>query len=115
VTPDEVAMVESAMGARDVPLGPEDDGMTRELPAHLPSPEDATLLAEQDRLQKRKVRESLTELSAREREIIEKRLLCEDATSLSALGDHFGVSRERVRQIQNAAQRKLRVTLVEVA
>lgn len=115
VTPDEVAMVESAMGARDVPLGPEEDGMTRELPAHLPSPEEATLRAEQDHLRKAKVLESLTGLGAREREIIEKRLLCEDATSLSTLGDHFGVSRERVRQIQNAAQRKLRVTLVEVA
>ncbi len=115
VTPEEVAMVESSMGARDVPIGPEDDGMTRELPAMLLSPEDAALLSERRRIQHDTVQASLKGLSDRERVIIEKRLLCDDSTSLSTLGEHFGVSRERVRQIQNAAQRKLRGVLVEVA
>jgi len=50
------------------------------------------------------------ELDAREAFILERRLLAdpEEELSLAELGAHFGVSRERVRQLEVRTQRKLR-------
>lgn len=54
--------------------------------------------------------DALATLSARERAIVEQRLMAptEDEESLSKLGEVFGVSRERVRQIEEAVKTKLR-------
>lgn len=54
--------------------------------------------------------EALSTLTARERAIVEHRLMAdqEDEHSLSKLGERFGVSRERVRQIEDALKAKLR-------
>jgi RNA polymerase sigma-32 factor len=51
-----------------------------------------------------------TELDPREAYILERRLMAdpEDKLSLGQIGQHFGVSRERVRQIEVRAQKKLR-------
>jgi RNA polymerase sigma-32 factor len=54
--------------------------------------------------------EALGTLNARERAIVEHRLMAydEDEQSLSKLGESFGVSRERVRQIEDGLKTKLR-------
>lgn len=59
--------------------------------------------------------QALQTLSARERTIVEHRLMADsqDEQSLSALGETFGVSRERVRQIEEALKRKLRTYLTD--
>lgn len=56
------------------------------------------------------LKEALGTLNARERAIVEHRLMAsdEDEQSLSKLGESFGVSRERVRQIEDALKLKLR-------
>lgn len=56
------------------------------------------------------LKEALGTLNARERTIVEQRLMAyaEDEQSLSKLGESFGVSRERVRQIEDALKLKLR-------
>ena len=58
-------------------------------------------------------REALGALDARERFIAEQRCMAdpEDALSLADIGRHFGVSRERARQLEERAKRKLRALL----
>lgn len=61
--------------------------------------------------------ESIEELDAREHFLLERRLMAdEDAElSLQAIGTHFGVSRERARQIEVRVKAKLRERLSPVA
>jgi RNA polymerase sigma-32 factor len=51
--------------------------------------------------------EAMTELSDRERHILTERRLRDDPTTLETLASEYGVSRERVRQIEVRAFEKL--------
>jgi RNA polymerase sigma-32 factor len=55
---------------------------------------------------------ALEELNERELRIIRDRRLREDGATLEALGTRLGISKERVRQIENRALEKLRFALV---
>jgi len=52
--------------------------------------------------------EALKTLNAREKYIVEKRILSEEPVTLKELGKHFGITRERARQIERAALEKLK-------
>jgi RNA polymerase sigma-32 factor len=54
-------------------------------------------------------------LDERERLIVEKRILSDDSASLASLGRELGVSRERARQLEARAKRKLRDELEDCA
>lgn len=54
---------------------------------------------------------ALDSLDRRERYIVEQRIMGEDDVSLAELGRRLGVSRERARQIEARAKRKLRKQL----
>ncbi len=56
---------------------------------------------------------ALDVLSARERRIVAERRLREDGATLEQLGVTLGISKERVRQIENRALEKLRIALVK--
>lgn len=62
------------------------------------------------------MREKLVEFAAtlegREAEIFEERLISEEPKTLQELGDRYGVSRERVRQMEAAMKKRLREYLV---
>jgi RNA polymerase sigma-32 factor len=62
------------------------------------------------------VRSAVKELDARERYIVENRLMAdgEDELSLAEIGRRLGVSRERARQIEARAKRKLRSRIAEM-
>lgn len=60
------------------------------------------------------VQELLADLPDRERKIIESRLIDDDRIQLSDLGEEFGISKERVRQLERTAIRKLRAGLEEM-
>jgi RNA polymerase sigma-32 factor len=49
----------------------------------------------------------LIKLNERERQILEQRRLKEDPLTLEVLSQEYGISRERVRQIENRAFEKL--------
>ncbi|AKF08513.1 sigma-70 family RNA polymerase sigma factor [Sandaracinus amylolyticus] len=114
---EDVAMVESALSARDVSVGPSDeDGSSVELGANDPSPEQAIAEAEECERRERVVALALAQLDRREREVVQRRILEDDAETLADIGRMLGLSRERVRQIEARAKRKLRAVLVaEVA
>ena len=53
------------------------------------------------------LREALKVLSDRELRIVRERRLAEEAATLESLGARLGISKERVRQIENRAMEKL--------
>jgi len=63
---------------------------------------------EEDELRRRAIRQALEQLKPREREIVSDRLLRDDPLTLQELADRYGISRERVRQIEQNALRKLK-------
>ncbi|PLX86850.1 MAG: RNA polymerase sigma factor RpoH [Desulfuromonas sp.] len=100
----------------DVPLGDgEDFTLLDTLVDHSSNQEE--LLAEWQSQQQLscQTRKALTTLKPRERQVIEQRVLSEEPRTLQELADDFGVSRERVRQIEQNALRKLRPLLDEEA
>lgn len=69
---------------------------------------EASLAGKQEKIYKQKVLTNcLHQLSEREQEIIKNRMLCENPKTLEDLGKEFGVSRERIRQIEKKAFEKL--------
>jgi len=72
-----------------------------------------TKLAESDELLKRRalLSEALTHLNERERTIITKRRLTDEPVTLEDLSQEYGISRERVRQIEVRAFEKLQKSI----
>ena len=70
----------------------------------------ADILAEDDWQQQssRRLGAALQSLDDRSRDILERRWLTDDKTTLQDLADEYGVSAERIRQLENAAIGKLR-------
>jgi RNA polymerase sigma-32 factor len=58
------------------------------------------------------LRQALSVLSDREVRIIRERRLQDDASTLESLGEKLGISKERVRQIENRALEKLKQALL---
>jgi len=79
------------------------------------APNQEERLADTERLQliKQVVKEALSKLNERERTIVEKRLMSDEPTTLNQLSKIFNVSRERVRQIELQALKKLKKDLEE--
>ena len=59
-----------------------------------------------------KMREFGKTLAGKDRTIFEKRLLTEEPMTLQEIGDMYGISRERVRQIEERLKRRLREFLL---
>jgi RNA polymerase sigma-32 factor len=85
------------------------------LESHEQDQEEALASTELHDLQLHAVRTALSSLDGRERFIVESRLMAdaEDALSLAEIGRRLGVSRERARQLEERAKRKLRSRISE--
>jgi RNA polymerase sigma-32 factor len=66
-------------------------------------------------LVRERVAQALTRLDDREQVIVHKRLLGGEKQTLSELGKQLGLSRERVRQLEQRVKTKLRRTLADLA
>jgi len=78
-----------------------------------PNPEDIEVSASGRRAPADWIDKALDRLSTREREIIAQRFLAERRITLAEIGENFGVSKERVRQIEGRALQKMHATLSE--
>jgi RNA polymerase sigma-32 factor len=72
------------------------------------SAEDALCAADEQRRLEIEVAAALAELPAREQDIVRRRLLTDDPVTLHELGEAWGVSRERVRQLEEHAKTRIR-------
>ena len=118
VKPSEVAEMETRLGGQDVSLEPlgEDDEDSFGPISYLSNPEEepGRILEheESERLQAQGLAHALAGLDARSRRIIEARWLREtDTATLHELADEFGVSAERIRQIEGQAMKKMRASM----
>lgn len=69
--------------------------------------------AEQLEILKENLKDFVNDLKPRDKEIFQKRLLMEVPLSLQAIADEYGVSRERIRQIESRLLEKLRLYMSE--
>jgi RNA polymerase sigma-32 factor len=77
------------------------------LPDDATSAEDALADAENRSRLRGAVAEAMAELPAREQDILRRRILAEDPETLEHLGATWGVSKERVRQIEQATKQRI--------
>jgi RNA polymerase sigma-32 factor len=82
-----------------------------------PNQEEGLVSSEVDGYARNAVSQALTGLDARERYIVEKRLMAdrEDELSLADIGRTLGVSRERARQLEARAKKKLKTRITELS
>ena len=76
-----------------------------------PNPEEVVTALRDGKTRAKWLNQALSALSQREQTIIRERRLGEEAVTLDALGRRLGISKERVRQIEHQAMRKLRSAL----
>jgi RNA polymerase sigma factor (sigma-70 family) len=81
------------------------------LPNDAPSPEEQTIDRLDGATDKARLEEALKSLSKRELEILRLRTMSDEPEKLIDLGKEYGVSRERIRQIESKALGKLRKVL----
>lgn len=121
VKPEEVVEMETRLSGRDVALEgePEDEDAGRTAPvAWLADPDADPVQAlerqERAQLQQEGLQGALAALDARSRDIVVRRWLHDEdvaAPTLHDLAAEYGVSAERIRQIEQKALQKMRVAL----
>jgi RNA polymerase sigma-32 factor len=118
VSPEEVTEMEGRLSSHDAVFDPGPDANDEQMftpAAYLPSPDSdpAVLMEDMDWHDDATSRmsEALTGLDDRSRRILETRWLSEEKQTLHELADEYGVSAERIRQIENNAIRKLKVAM----
>jgi RNA polymerase sigma-32 factor len=120
VKPTEVREMEQRMDGRDLsldaPVG-EDGGYTHVdfVVGGGAGQDDELSGAQEQQIVQGRVTEALARLDQRERYIIEMRVMSDRPLTLKELGEHFGFSRERARQLEIRAKEKLKQELVALA
>ena len=77
------------------------------------NPEDRFIEKERAENENNHIEAALSTLSGRERDIAVHRLMADNPLTLDELGNKYNISKERVRQIENAVKIKLKDVLIE--
>jgi RNA polymerase sigma-32 factor len=113
VTPEEVVSMNRRLASPDaslnVTVGEDQDSEWQDslVDEHQPSPEVAVAEHEEKGSRSALMAEGMKALNDRERHILTERKLKDEPTTLEALAQHYGISRERVRQLEARAFEKL--------
>jgi RNA polymerase sigma-32 factor len=117
---DDILEMETRLAARDFSLDTALDDSSSTSTTHLDrlthntqqettlSAEDKLVQAQSTHLLQQHIQGILDELNDKERTILEDRLLNDEPKTLADLGSQWGISRERVRQIEHKVIQKLR-------
>ena len=119
VKPGEVVEMTQRMEGRDLsldaPMGDDGGNSHVDFVADGGEGQDSQLAdAEEREIVTSRVEQALMRLDPRERFIIEKRVMSDKPMTLKELGQHFGFSRERARQLEIRAKDKLKHELVQL-
>jgi RNA polymerase sigma-32 factor len=116
VTPHQVTEMEKRMSARDMTFDatPDTDGdgagygASNFLPASDADPAQIVEAEDWEENTQRRLAAGLSTLDDRSRDIIQRRWMADGKETLQDLATEYGVSAERIRQIENNAIKKLR-------
>jgi RNA polymerase sigma-32 factor len=120
VTTAEVTEMERRLAARDLSFDPAPDassddeesyGPSMYLPAPGADPAEEAEESEWDADMRERLTTAVARLDARSQDILRRRWIAEDKATLHELADEYGVSAERIRQIEAGALKKLRQLL----
>jgi len=120
VDPSDVREMESRLNGRDIGFDApanEDDEHARPSPVafladYSVGPAEALLAQDEGEHQVDLLRDGLEQLDKRSRDIVNRRWLAEGKATLQELADEYGVSAERIRQIEANAFKKIRALFV---
>jgi RNA polymerase sigma-32 factor len=122
VSPSEVTEMEKRLSARDMSFDPtpeSDDEEVYSPAAYLPAPDadpaEKVENAEWEDDSADRLHGALDRLDDRSRDILRRRWMAEDKATLHELADKYGVSAERIRQIESNALGKLRGMMAPAA
>ncbi len=122
VTPEEVTEMEKRLAARDlsfdpVPEGDDDEAYTPAM--YLPATDaDPSVQVEHEEWQDtttERLGSAMQTLDARSRDILKSRWMTDEKVTLHELAERYGVSAERIRQLEANAIRKLRAQVAPEA
>jgi RNA polymerase sigma-32 factor len=120
VKPETVLEMEARMSSQDVAFdmsdSDDDEGSSAFAPAAYladmrDEPASQLETADSEAYQQQQLTQALAELDERSRDILQRRWLNEHKATLHELADTYGVSAERIRQIEKAAMQKLKGAL----
>lgn len=121
VTDRDVIEMDRRLSSRDLSLNAprsHEDGEGAEFQDGLldesPSPESLTADREETNYRMGLLQKAMEQLNERERHIISERRLSDDPMTLEELGRIYGISRERIRQLEERAFNKIRTAVQEM-
>jgi RNA polymerase sigma-32 factor len=117
VTRKDVLEMEMRLYGKDLPvdMSSDDDNENTTFPILISQeadPETALVQQNQAEYELARMQNALATLDARSRDILQKRWLTDDKVGLKALSAEYGVSMERIRQVEQQALKKLQGQLV---
>lgn len=115
----DVELMELRMGGKDVSLDApvDDDGNTHlvDLQKDSSNPENELEVLELIDLLKEKIEEIKPSLNDKEKDILENRILADEPQTLQEIGDKYGITRERARQLEERLLKNLKEKFLAIA
>ncbi|MES2770001.1 MAG: RNA polymerase factor sigma-32 [Bdellovibrionota bacterium] len=115
----DVRLMEQRMGGKDVSLDApvDEDGNTHlvDLQSDSSNPESELEVLELIDLLKDKIEEIKPSLNDKELDILENRILADEPQTLQEIGDKYGISRERARQLEERLLKNLKEKFLAIA
>ncbi len=115
----EVIEMDARLSRRDLslnaPIGEEQQTTHQDLLCAHDNQEELVSSAQTAAQLSGEVQAALATLKPREQYIVEQRLMADKPLTLREIGEHFGISRERTRQLETRAKQKLREVLKKAA
>lgn len=115
----DVELMELRMGGKDISLDApiDDDGTTHliDLQKDSSDPEGELEILELIDLLKEKIEEIKPSLNDKEKDILENRILADEPQTLQQIGDKYGITRERARQLEERLLKNLKEKFLAIA